>query len=154
ILNSLKNLRNENKKLQKLLGDYQSTESKKHSLEIIENAEVIGEIELITGIIEVKDSEELKEISDKIRETKGKKISLIGAIIDKKVSLVCAVSDELLSTGKFKAGNLIKIAAKEVGGGGGGKPHFATAGGKNPDKLNDAIKKFKEYLREEIKGNV
>ena len=60
-----------------------------------------------------------------------------------KPMLTVMISDNLVASG-LKAGNLVKEAAKLIQGGGGGQPHFATAGGKNPDGLNAAVEKVLE----------
>ncbi len=59
-----------------------------------------------------------------------------------KVFLACAVTDDLVTSKKLNAGRIVGSLAKIVGGGGGGRPNFATAGGKQPDKLQDALRHF------------
>ena len=63
-----------------------------------------------------------------------------------KVNLLLSVSEDLIKDKKLHAGNLIREIAKEVNGGGGGQPHFASAGGSNPAGINNAIEKLKELL--------
>ncbi len=60
--------------------------------------------------------------------------------------LVCTVSDDLVKSGKYKAGDLIREIAKVAGGGGGGKPHLATAGGKDVNRFDEAMNKIKELI--------
>ena len=66
-----------------------------------------------------------------------------GTVFEGKPMLTVMLSDNLVAGG-LKAGNLVKEAAKLIQGGGGGQPHFATAGGKNPDGLNAALDKVLE----------
>ena len=66
-----------------------------------------------------------------------------GTVDANKPMLTVMISDNLVAGG-LKAGNLVKEAAKLIQGGGGGQPHFATAGGKNPDGLNAAVEKVLE----------
>ena len=62
---------------------------------------------------------------------------------DEKPGLTVALSDDMVKEGK-NAGSIIREAARLIQGGGGGQPHFATAGGKNPDGLQDAVNKIVE----------
>jgi len=88
---------------------------------------------------------DLRAISEKLREIITKNaIILLSAIADDKVQLACTVSDDL--TNKYSAGKLIAEAAKIVDGGGGGKPHLATAGGKDTTKLNDLLVQFLDIV--------
>jgi alanyl-tRNA synthetase len=74
---------------------------------------------------------------------------VLGCEIDGKARLVAKVTPDLVERG-LHAGNLIKTIAKVVEGGGGGRPDFASAGGKNPAKLPDAIAKAKELIDEAL----
>jgi alanyl-tRNA synthetase len=82
----------------------------------------------------------LKSIGDTLRSKIGSGVGLLGSIIDDKVALVCVVSDDLIKTKNIQAGKIVGAVAKIVGGGGGGKPHLATAGGKDVAKLDEALK--------------
>jgi len=64
-------------------------------------------------------------------------VIVLGSAVDGKVSLVAAVSKDLMK--RFPAGRLVQEVAKVVGGGGGGRPDLAQAGGKDPSKLDDAL---------------
>ena len=68
---------------------------------------------------------------------------------DGKVTLVAAVTDDLIKKG-LKAGDLIKQIATLVDGGGGGRPQMAQAGGKNPAKIPNALKKANEIIKEKL----
>jgi len=65
---------------------------------------------------------------------------------ENRINFVCAVTDDLIQAG-IKAGELVKVLAQVTEGGGGGRPHLATAGGKNPEKLEEAVLTLKEFLR-------
>ena len=67
-----------------------------------------------------------------------------------KVNFVCFVTDDLIKNKNLKAGELVREAAKVAGGGGGGKPHMATAGAKDASKLKDALARFKELISSHI----
>ena len=83
--------------------------------------------------------DELKALGDSLRSKLGSGVGLLAAVIDEKVSLVCVVTDDLVSSKKIEAGRVVSAVAKILGGGGGGKPHMATAGAKNAAKLDEAI---------------
>jgi alanyl-tRNA synthetase len=71
---------------------------------------------------------------------------VLGAKIEDKAHLTVMISENLVETRAFHAGNLIRELAKEIQGGGGGQPYFATAGGKLPDGLPGAIRKARAQL--------
>jgi len=74
-------------------------------------------------------------------------VGLLIAQIEDKVQMVCVVSDDLVKEKKVLAGKIVGEAAKIVGGGGGGRPHMATAGGKDVDKIDEALKVFPEIIK-------
>jgi len=68
------------------------------------------------------------------------------SVIDEKVSIVCVVSDDLIKEKKLSSGKIVGEIAKLVGGGGGGKNHLATAGGKDTAKIPAALSKVEEVV--------
>jgi alanyl-tRNA synthetase len=91
--------------------------------------------------------DELKSLGDSLREKIGSGVGVLGSVIDGKVALVCVVTDDLIQARGLKAGSIVGAVAKMVGGGGGGKPHLATAGGKDAGKLDEALEKVPEVIR-------
>ena len=83
--------------------------------------------------------QDLRLLSDKVRNTMPKGVIAVGSAADGKVSLFVTVSKDL--TSRLNAGDFIKEMAGEVGGSGGGRPEVAQAGGKNPEKLGQALAK-------------
>ena len=106
---------------------------------LISSAGEVNGIKLITGEFSVDNTDELKELGDKLREKMGSAIGLLYSVIDGKVSLCAVVSDDLVKTKKLSAGKIAGDVAKILGGGGGGKPHLATAGGKDVSKIREAL---------------
>jgi alanyl-tRNA synthetase len=68
------------------------------------------------------------------------------AQVEDKVQMVCLVTDDLVKEKKILAGKIVGEIAKIVGGGGGGRPHMATAGGKNVDKIDEALDRFNNVV--------
>ncbi|MBQ2627758.1 MAG: alanine--tRNA ligase, partial [Eubacterium sp.] len=84
-------------------------------------------------------------LGDQLKEKIGEGVVLLASAKGGKVTLVAMATDAAQKAGAH-AGNLIREAAKIVGGGGGGRPNMAQAGGKNPDKIPELIEKAKELL--------
>ena len=93
---------------------------------------------------------ELRDIADTLRSKLGSGVVVIGSRGDGNVSLVAAVSKDL--TSRVKAGDLVKKLSAIVGGGGGGRPDFAQAGGKEPEKLPDALAFVETAVREQLEA--
>ena len=91
---------------------------------------------------------ELRDMADALRSKLGSGVVVIGSRSDGNVSLVAAVSKDL--TARVKAGELVKKLFAIVGGGGGGRPDFAQAGGTEPEKLPDALASVGEAVREQL----
>ena len=92
----------------------------------------------------------MRDLGDKIKDTLGEGVVVLAAPNAGKVNLLAMVTPEAMAKG-IHAGNLIKSVAAIVGGGGGGRPNMAQAGGKNPDKIPEAIAKVAELVDAQIK---
>ena len=73
---------------------------------------------------------------------------IAGTNVGNKPILTIAISDDLVKDGRLHAGTIIRNLAKEIGGGGGGQPHFATAGGRKPEGIPSALQKAKEIIQQ------
>jgi alanyl-tRNA synthetase len=93
---------------------------------------------------------ELRNMADSLRSKQGSGVVVLGAAQPGKVMLIAAVSDDLV--GRLHAGNLVKAAAQVVGGGGGGRPDFAQAGGKDAEKLPQALEAAREEIRRQLEA--
>ena len=83
------------------------------------------------------DPDGLRSVVDTLRDRLPSGIIVLGSAVDGKVSLVAAVSKDMMK--RFPAGRLVQEVARLVGGGGGGRPDLAQAGGKDASKLDDAL---------------
>ena len=93
--------------------------------------------------------EQMRQQVDRLRQKAGSAVVVLGWADDGKVSLIAAVTDDLVKKG-LHAGKLVGQVAKVVGGGGGGKPTMAQAGGKEPAKLIEALEVAKTLAREQL----
>jgi alanyl-tRNA synthetase len=115
--------------------------------ELIAKAQDVSGFKLISSKFDVDTMDELKEIGDKVREKMGSGVALLYSVIDDKIALVAVVSDHLVKEKKLSAGKIAGDVAKILGGGGGGKPHLATAGGKDISKIDEAVSSLPEIIK-------
>ena len=117
--------------------------------DVTENVLEVNGVKFVATSIPGMDMNALRELSDSIKEKIGEGVIVLASENDGKVNLVVSASDEAQKKGAH-AGNLIKEIASLVGGGGGGRPNMAQAGGKNPAGINDALSKAKEVLSAQL----
>ncbi|MGQ0720858.1 MAG: alanine--tRNA ligase, partial [Candidatus Eiseniibacteriota bacterium] len=103
---------------------------------------------VIAGRAPVETRDALRDLGDKLRGSGPATVVVLGAEMEGKVALVAAVSDDVVKAGRLKAGDLVGKVAALAGGGGGGKPHLATAGAKDPAKLADALEAVPRMVAE------
>jgi alanyl-tRNA synthetase len=111
----------------------------------------VNGVPLMVSQVRVPDMDGLREMADWFRDRVTSGVAVLGAVVNGKVLLVVAVTDDLVSSG-VKAGDLIGNVAKIVGGGGGGRPTLAQAGGKDPDKLPEALSAVPEILTRNLRS--
>ncbi|MGE3315783.1 MAG: alanine--tRNA ligase [Planctomycetaceae bacterium] len=117
--------------------------------ELLAQAESVGDAKIVTHITTDGNKDALRDYVDQLR---GKKIPvaiLLGTVTDGRVSLTAAITKDLQQRG-LNASEAVKAAAKLVGGGGGGRPDMAEAGGKDPSKLAEALAEGAKYYREKL----
>ncbi|MEZ4745718.1 MAG: alanine--tRNA ligase [Calditrichia bacterium] len=140
----VRNMQDQIRDLEKQLQQIQSQQVLQHADAIIEKGEKIGDVLLVIHEFENQDVDLLKQLGDQMRQkTKSAIGFFVNKLDDGKINLICAVTDDLISGKKFNAGNIVRDAAKIAGGGGGGRPHLATAGAKDAEKLPEIY----EFLR-------
>ncbi len=107
---------------------------------------------VVAGRAPVDSRDQLRDLADEIRLSAPKTVVVLGAVVEDKVALAAALSDDVVKSGKLKAGDLVGHVARIVGGGGGGKPHLATAGGKDPAKLDEALASVPSIVSNALSG--
>ena len=147
-------------RLEHLMAEVKELQSENESLKSKAAKEALGDV--MDQVVEVKgvkllaaeadgvDMNGLRDLGDQLKAKLGEGVVLLASAVDGKVNLVAMATDGAMSAGAH-AGNLIKGIAALVGGGGGGRPNMAQAGGKNPAGIKDALKEAKTVLEQQIK---
>ena len=107
-------------------------------------------VKVLASAVDGVDMNGLRDLGDQLKEKLGEGVVVLASAKDGKVSLLAMATQGAMDKGAH-AGNLIKAAAAIVGGGGGGRPNMAQAGGKNPDKIPEAIAKVAELVEGQLK---
>ncbi|MBO6113208.1 MAG: alanine--tRNA ligase [Lachnospiraceae bacterium] len=144
----------------KLLEEVKALKSENESLkaqaakdavgDVTDNIQDINGVSLIATKVKGVDMNGLRDLSDELKTKLKEGVVVLLSETEGKVSIVVSATEQAMAKGAH-AGNLIKEIAGLVGGGGGGRPNMAQAGGKNPAGMDDAIKKASEVLASQIK---
>jgi alanyl-tRNA synthetase len=132
-----------NRELEKRLRAASQSEASNQAQALLKSQQTVGEVPLIVQAVEGT-PEQLRLLADGLKES-FQGIAVLGSPAEGKVSLLVYVSPEWVKKG-YHAGKLIKELAGKVGGGGGGRPDLAQAGGKDPSRLGDALSSVPELL--------
>lgn len=150
VLDRIKKLLDEKKEMEKELERMRLQIAASQLDDLVKQAEDVKGIRVLSAQVSAGSADELKQLGEMVRSKLGSGAALLGSVIDGKVSLVASVSDDVVSDKKLQAGKLVGEVAKLVQGGGGGRPNFATAGGKDPSKLGEAIQQFKSLVAAQL----
>ena len=112
-------------------------------------AEEIGGVRVLVRRLDGVGMNDMRNLGDELKESLGDAYIILASVTDGKVSLMATASDGAVKKGAH-AGNLIRSAARIVGGGGGGRPNMAQAGGKDPSKTDEALAEAKRIAREQL----
>ena len=140
---AIERLVNENAGMKKQAEEFIHEKAQQYKAELLRTAMERDGVCIISGRC-LLPAEAVKDIAFQLRAEVGNALVCIGSVADGKPLLTCAASDSLVQDHGVNVGKVIREAAKLMQGGGGGQPHFATAGGKNPDGLSAAVDKFLE----------
>ncbi|MBL7069270.1 MAG: alanine--tRNA ligase [Candidatus Omnitrophica bacterium] len=113
----------------------------------IKEAKSIGDVRVILRVIEDADMKVLRSLMDSVKKKAGSTIVLFGSRDSSKANIVCGVTDDLVKRG-FDASEIIKKVASLIDGSGGGRPDMAQAGGRNPDRLKEALEDGLKIIEE------
>ncbi len=134
---------NDNAELRRQVNEFKAQQAQQFKQAMIQNARTRDGIQIVSGVAPI-DAQSAKDLAFQLRaQFTGQLLVVIGGVADGKPTLTVSLSDDLVASGK-NAGQLVREAAKLIQGGGGGQPHFATAGGKNPDGVKQAVERVVE----------
>ena len=142
----IEKLFDEKKKLEKELSELKLKEKLGGINEIISSPSKAGDVNIYKGEVNAQNMDELKSMGDELRDKMKNGIGLLISKIEEKAGMVCVVSDNLVKDKKLSAGKIVGEVAKILGGGGGGRPHLATAGGKDVSKIDTALNDFDDIV--------
>jgi len=134
------------KKLEKEIAELKIKEKLEQLDHILSLSSEEKKITIHKGKVHADSMDELKSFGDEMRNRIKSGVGVLIAQIDDKVGIVAVVSDDLIKDQKLSAGKIVGELAKLVGGGGGGRPHLATAGGKDVEKIVTALSKVEEIV--------
>lgn len=146
----IEHMQAEMKALQSEIESLKSKAAKDALGDVMNQVKEVNGVKLLATAIEDVDMNGLRDLGDQLKEKLGEGVVVIASSASGKVNLIAMATDEAMAKGAH-AGNLIKGIAALVGGGGGGRPNMAQAGGKNPAGIADAIAKVAEVLGEQLK---
>ncbi len=143
MMSEIKALQSENEALK-------SKAAKEALGDVMNQVTEIKGVKLLAAKVDGIDMNGLRDLGDQLKEKLGEGVVVLASNMDGKVNLVAMATDAAMAKGAH-AGNLIKGIAGKVGGGGGGRPNMAQAGGKNPAGIDKAIEETKTVLEGQIK---
>ena len=135
---------NEHDAMKKQVEQFQAEAVKRMKEKILAQPRIIGGVKVFTAVLPLK-PEAAKDLVFKVRAAEPQQsICVVGSVYDGRPMLNVIISEDLVKDHGLNAGQLVREAAKLMQGGGGGQPHFASAGGKNPDGVSAAVDKVVE----------
>ncbi|KAB2338656.1 alanine--tRNA ligase [Cytobacillus depressus] len=139
LLSEMKQLQRENESLAAKLGNIEAGS-------LVSKAKEINGVTVLAAKVAASDMNNLRNMADDLKSKLGSAIVVLGSVNDGKVNLIAGVTKDLIDKG-YQAGKIIKEVATRCGGGGGGRPDMAQAGGKDPEKLEGALNFVEEWVK-------
>ncbi|MGI6685001.1 MAG: alanine--tRNA ligase [Bacillota bacterium] len=123
--------------------------AKQASGDVLDKVEKVAGVNVVVAEVLASDMNALRSMSDLIKDKLKSGVIVLGAVAQDKVNFVAMVTPDLKDKG-LHAGNILKETAKVAGGGGGGRPDMAQAGGKNPEMLQEALDKARQVIKAQL----
>ena len=150
LADKITHLMSENKALHSEVESLKSRMAQDAVGDVLDQVKEVKGVKLLAAEVDGVDMNGLRDLGDQLKEKLGDGVVVLASANDGKVSLMATATDGAMKKGAH-AGNLVKGIAGCVGGGGGGRPNMAQAGGKNPAGIKDALEKAAEVLEGQIK---
>lgn len=150
VMNKMQNTLDENKNLEKEIEKLKSELTLSKLDDILKEVSIVEGVNVICKIIEDSDGDDLRKLGDKIRDNLDSVLVVLGSTKDDKVSLIAMATKDLVKRG-IHSGNIIREVAKVTGGGGGGRPDMAQAGGRDASKIEQALAMVPELIKSQVK---
>lgn len=139
LLGEMKQLQRENESLAAKLGNIEARS-------LVSKVKEVNGITVLAEKVQASDMNNLRNMADDLKQKLGSAVVVLGSVNEGKVNLIAGVTDDLIKKG-FHAGKAVKEVAAKCGGGGGGRPDMAQAGGKDPEKLESALQFVEEWVK-------
>lgn len=149
LINTIERLQAQLKQQQKMLQEAKSKSGAEEATTLAKQAVDVNGFKAICARSDAGDADAMSALADQLADKLGSAVVILGSANEGKVQFICKVTKDLLGKG-LHAGNLVRDVAREAGGGGGGKPEFAKAGGKDPSRLDAALTKALELVRASV----
>ena len=150
LADKITHMMSENKSLHSEVESLKSKMAQDAVGDVMDQVKEVKGVKLLAAEVDGVDMNGLRDLGDQLKEKLGEGVVVLASANDGKVSLMATATDGAMKAGAH-AGNLVKGIAGCVGGGGGGRPNMAQAGGKNPAGIKDALEKAAEVLEGQIK---
>ena len=150
LADKITHLMSENKALHSEVESLKSRMAQDAVGDVMDQVKEVKGVKLLAAEVDGVDMNGLRDLGDQLKEKLGDGVVVLASANEGKVSLMATATDGAMKKGAH-AGNLVKGIAGCVGGGGGGRPNMAQAGGKNPEGIKDALEKAAEVLEGQIK---
>lgn len=147
---AIEGLQSHNRQLQQELAQLRQKLAQQEGESLLEQAVQVDGFAVLAAKVNASDVDTLRQLSDLFRDKLGSSVVTLGAVIDDKPMLVASVTQDLIGRG-MHAGNLVRDAAKVIGGGGGGRPNMAQAGGKDVTQLDAALASVQGWVEQNLK---
>jgi len=146
IVGNVKQLQDDNTALKKQVEKLMAAQAGNMKGDLIKSAETINDINVIRQKVAIADTKAAKTLASQIEKELGNTLVVFGIERDGKAQIMITISQSLVEGKGLHAGNMVRELAKNINGGGGGQPFFATAGGSDPAGIESALKQVEELI--------
>ncbi|MFN8443890.1 MAG: alanine--tRNA ligase [Caldilineaceae bacterium] len=147
---AVRQLQEQNSQLQRELAQLRQKLSQQDSESLLNQAVRVDGFAVLATQVNAASVDAMRQMSDWFRDKLGSSVVTLGAVIDDKPMIVASVTEDLIKRG-LHAGNIVRDVAKLIGGGGGGRPNMAQAGGKDSSKLGEALSSVNQWVKQNLK---